>query len=269
MMSTQVSKLVLFALLLSLAAVSPAVNVYWSNSTGNSQWNDPLNWSTGYVPSPEEINIHEAKIRIASGPIIGVGDTVEAFRVFVGMDGTNYGQLTIDGGTLTTTGYLSSGYHVGNTSTVTMNSGYVRLGTIGGINGHFYCGRAGQTTFNMNGGQMDIVNTFFIARDATAWDVVVNLDGGVITAANLDMRQNAGAVGNMNITGGRLILNGDKTNTISTYIANGWITGYGSEDDVYYDYNITTPGKTTIWAVPEPTTICLLGAGLLGLKRRK
>ncbi|MCE5187170.1 MAG: PEP-CTERM sorting domain-containing protein [Planctomycetaceae bacterium] len=257
-------------LIFSIDGFSVVAN-YWNNTAGDNEWNNAANWSTGRIPSPldDSVNGDEAKIRIGAGPVIDTGDIVEAFRVFVGMDGTNYGQLTIDGGTLTTTGYLSSGYHVGNTATVTMNSGYVRLGTLTGANGHFYCGRAGQTTFNMNGGTMDIMNTFFIARDATANNVMVNLDGGIVTASTLSMRQNVGAVGNMNITGGKLILQGDDTATVANYLANGWITGYGSEDNIVYDYNITTPGKTTVWAVPEPATISLLCAGLLGLIRRK
>ena len=41
-------------------------------------------------------------------------------------------------------------------------------------------------------------------------------------------------------------------------------------DIIVYDYNITNPGYTTVWAVPEPASLALCGFGsLLLLMRRR
>ena len=61
----------------------------------------------------------------------------------------------------------------------------------------------------------------------------------------------------MDITGGKLVIDGDKTGTVGPYISSGWITAYGGAGTVQMDYNITTAGKTTVMsgaAVPLATT---------------
>jgi hypothetical protein len=56
----------------------------------------------------------------------------------------------------------------------------------------------------------------------------------------------------MDITGGTLIVSGDVTSTINTYISNGWLTAYDGSGTLNVDYGITNPGKTTVTAsTPE------------------
>ena len=35
--------------------------------------------------------------------------------------------------------------------------------------------------------------------------------------------------------------------TVAAYINDGWITAYNGAGQVYFDYDVTTPGKTTLW----------------------
>jgi hypothetical protein len=52
----------------------------------------------------------------------------------------------------------------------------------------------------------------------------------------------------MDITAGALILDGDDTPTIQTYIDDGWLTAYNGQGVLNLDYNVTNQGKTTLTA---------------------
>jgi predicted MPP superfamily phosphohydrolase len=70
------------------------------------------------------------------------------------------------------------------------------------------------------------------------------------------MRQNGGN-GTINITStGTLIIDGDVTAYVTTCVNNGWIKAYNGAGTVMRDYNVTTPGKTTVWAtISDKATI--------------
>ncbi|MCJ7776841.1 MAG: PEP-CTERM sorting domain-containing protein [Sedimentisphaerales bacterium] len=271
MMKKKVFYLVPLLLVLGAAGIASAITNNWVTG-GTDDWNTPANWSMGHVPYNGALNAtgyadvlnEEAKINGATGtgPVIGTGDVVSAYRVFVGS--TGYGELTIDGGTLLTNGYMTSAYVVTTTSAlVTMKSGTVQIGFTGGTNGHWYLGRYGATTFNMSGGDFTIMNDLNIGQYASG-NGTVNLSGGTLTASTLKKTGTA----HIDITGsGKLVLLGDDTAVVSNWIISDWMTGNGNAWDIQYVYNPTT-NKTTVW-VPEPATICMLGIGVFGLIRRK
>jgi len=103
----------------------------------------------------------------------------------------------------------------------------------------------------------------------------VQLDGGIITVTKLSIADQldtatgfrlangpgTGAqsgnivTGTMDITGsGVLKLTGDVTSIISSYLAAGSLTGFGSPANVVYDFNNTNPGFTTVKAMLGGTT---------------
>ncbi len=235
------SRIILISLviLLNMASVSSAVNanITWDNGGGDGNWNTGTNWSTDAVPNTTS---DYARINMATGPVFS-GQTATAWRIY--LEGAGNGTITMDGGSLTLNNYLYMANTATDRGTLTVNSGTIT------ITGHLYCGVLGTATLNMSDGAINLSGTFYVARDANSV-ATVNLSGGTITCNALSVRTNSStANGTINITGaGTLIIAGDVNATITPYINNGWIKAYNGVGTVMKDYNITTPGKTTVWA---------------------
>ncbi len=227
---------IIFILLVLLAANTAfAANVTWQG-TISRVWNIGGNWDTGKEPNSSDMAILSA----APGPLIDSSTTAVANSVKVN------GPLGVSGGTLTTSGsWIIVAYEPGTNGTLTIDSGTVTSGTT------MYIGFDGTGTLYMNGGTINVVTgtgRFGIARDNAAAVGHVYLYGGTINCNDFTMATVAGSTATMDITGGKLIVSGDKTATIATDVNNGWITGYGDKANVRYDYNISTPLKTTVTA---------------------
>jgi hypothetical protein len=96
----------------------------------------------------------------------------------------------------------------------------------------------------------------------------VNLLGGTIYANDLLMNGAVGGKSNLIINDGFLVLNGDDTAAIDGWIGLGAIRTTIPGGSVLSAYDPDSM-KTTVWAIPEPATICLLGIGALSLLRRR
>jgi hypothetical protein len=224
-----------FLVLLGVAGSAFAADVQWDNSGGDRLWRTATNWDLNRVPTTSD----KAAIRNASvlGPIIDSSTTAQAAQVVVGDWSSSYDTLDMTGGSLTATSWFVIGYSSANNGILTMSGGTINAAST------FYVGNSGKGTLNMTGGTINISGAFGIAQlSGGVGDVF--LDGGTISCGSFSMT----SAGAMDITGGTLLVNGDATSTINTYIGNDWITAYGGSGALSVDYNITNPGKTTVTA---------------------
>jgi len=248
--------LVSFVLVLSLVGDVQALTwVVWTDGGPDHLWSTPKNWDTGTLSTAAEA----AQINMLPGPTIANEGAV-AERVYVGVGGT--GVLTVDGGTLTTSGWVVLlGHNLGDDGTLNMISGTIN------ISAGLTVGYQGSGTINMTGGTITMV-FFNIAEQATATGHV-NLDGGIITAENFGMRINDGSVGTMDVRAGTLITDGNDLSIVQGYIDNGWITAYDGQGTLQLDYDVTNEGKTTLTAVhflnPNPADGGLASPGEMEL----
>ncbi len=247
-------------------------------------WNLIANWSNG-VPvqldppgGPQGAYFGKAGFKGWSSnggksPGLYAGTTVGVDQIVAGgatPGPAAYGYLNIDGGTLNVSEFGHIGNGATDNGTITINSGTLNCGTMIPSIGNLKVGYNGVGTLNMNGGVLNLTTYLGIAdgTGATA-NGTVNLNGGVINANDLLMRKNniAGQVASLVIKNGLLKLTNavDLTGKIQGWIDSGWIRGAAGYDAVTEYAN----GITTVYAVPEPATMSLLGLGLLSILRRK
>jgi hypothetical protein len=224
--------LISFVLLLFLFDSAFAM-IYWDDGGADHLWSTANNWSTDTVPT----SIDPVSI---DGPAdthceIKDGITAQCETLRVGNSGftTN---LDISGGSLS-----ASGAYVG----VDNPSGHGILNMSGGLfsTGDLHVGLAGTGTLNMTGGTIELSDNLLIPDGSGTGSV--SLCGGTIKASDLRITS---ASGSMNITVGTLILAGDDTTIIQSYIENGWITAYRGRGTLSLDYNVTNNSKTTLSA---------------------
>lgn len=177
------------------------------------------------------------------------------------------GTINILGGSLQVDGriLLGAGSNLPLTQTLNMSAGTLAASALFVADAAF-----DQAVVNMTGGSM-VLNTLAIPTNygEPGLNGHFQLDGGTVTVngnstggtQNLpsgfrlangvpnppnnpsDVEQ-----GTMDITGGTLLLAGDATTLLQTYITAGVLTGFGDPAFVTYDYNVSHPGYTTVTA---------------------
>ena len=220
-----------FSLVFVLTLAGNCFAVNWSDGGSDHLWSTGLNWIGGNPPtSGQDVFIGNN----ATGPTID--STVTAVAAIIRMGGTGTtDNITITGGTLNS-GHLILGEGTGSNVTMDMSGGTANVYSV-------WVGNNGDGVLNMTGGTMNISGEpLYVSRFGGAGHV--QLDGGTINTDNFTMYD---ATASMDITVGTLIINGNVTGTISTYIGNGWITAFGGDSTINVVYNSST---TTVTAEP-------------------
>lgn len=229
--------------------------ISWDDGGADSLWSTAENWSTNTVPTatdPASIDTPEDTHCVVQEGIEAVCETLR-----VGNAGllTN---LDITGGSLT-----ASGAYVG----VDSPAGHGVMNISGGLfsTGSLQLGWDGIGTLNMTGGAVELEDELVIP--GLSGQGTANLRGGTIHAADLRMTS---AKGLIDVGAGTLILDGDDTETVQTYIDNGWIIAYKGQGDLHLDYDLTNPGQTTLTATaslaPQPADGALVSPGQVTLR---
>ena len=244
--------LVSFVIVLSPAGDVKALDMTWTDTTGDHLWSTEENWDSGTVPTSADY----PRISLLPGPTIANEGAVANMLGF-GL-GASVTTMTVEGGTLAITTYFQLGRDKDCEATCDMISGTITAGNI-------LVGDRGSGTLNMTGGTITDNGLFRIGHHPTSIGHV-NLYGGIINTTTFDMRGNAGAVGTMDVrAAGTLIINGDNVSAVQGYIDSGWITAYEGNGTLQLDYDLTNKGKTTLKAVhmlnPNPVDGDLLSAG--------
>jgi hypothetical protein len=206
--------------------------ISWDNGGGDNLWTTAANWNPNTVP---DLSIPILIFASGASPQINEGMTATAFQIRVGASGG--ATLTMNGGELDASEWLMIGTEESaRTGTFVMNSGTVNLGN------HLWIGYTGYGTLTMNSGTINALGRFgmgFMGGSAN-----VHLDGGTINAAYFSMT----SLCHLDITNGKLIIDGDQTALINGYKSSGLITAFGGSGKVNCEYNEANNNKTTVTA---------------------
>jgi hypothetical protein len=222
-----------FVLVLGLMVDVQAAVLNWTGNGADDLWSTPENWSTGTVPTAGD----KARIEVVPGARI-VNEGAVALDSWIGAGQS--GDLTVDGGTWTTSSFIVVARQASGEGTLNMISGTITAG------GNLYVGHTGVGTVNMTGGTIT-APTIVIPHNGAGH---VNLHGGILGAGTLNMRQVADTtiVGTMDVGAGILILNGNDVEAVQGYIDNGWITAYDGQGTLTLDYD-DVADQTTLTAL--------------------
>ena len=170
------------------------------------------------------------------------GGTITAEHVYLPRNVPGQSYMTMNGGNITTGQSLTMGLHGGEYGELNMTGGTINVGSM------FRCSDGGQAVLNMSGGTINVSGAFYVVRRGNSGNANttghVQLDGGTITADDFEMDpQNSGRPATMDITGGTLVINGDKVDKIKSYVTNGWITAFGSDGG---GVNVGLAGTNTV-----------------------
>jgi len=106
----------------------------------------------------------------------------------------------------------------------------------------------GSGSLTMTGGLFIARNAVRIGGDVGKGPGHVQLNGGemqILGDAELQIKD----TGSMDIAGGVLVLDGDKLTEVFALVLACKLTGYGGAPGVQADFNVTNPGKTTVYGV--------------------
>jgi len=257
-MSKKLFLMISFVLLTALTGSALALDIVWTNGSGDGLWNTAANWAPPQVPIQGNFTDKAKVVKLAPNDAhINAGMDANCQWLVIGDNGS--GELHMTGGTLNVSGTFDTwtivAYAPPDVGIFTMDGGTMTTSD------RVFIGFQGNGTLNMNGGTMNIGGTFgigFCDAGATTGRGTVNLAGGTINVGTagigvgLIMSSPAGCIGQLDITGGTLTITGDRELLVNNYITNGWITGYGSGGTVLVDCNITNPDKTTVKAYLDP-----------------
>jgi hypothetical protein len=262
MKNVKCAMVVVFMVVMALAVPASAVD-YW-NSLSMSSWGTGSNWFDGTAPtSGDDVQVG---FTTNFGPVIGPGVNAVCATAYIGAYGY-YGLL--DGRVdMTTDGTLTAGALVLGSYGTTYGE-FNMSGGAATIAGNMWLAlNAGNTgTANISGGTLSMAGTLVMAFSTVTNGMLLNISGTGTVSAGTHWVDHTGKAVITISDSGKLILAGENPWFVSDNLGYGSLKA-GPGQTIASSYDLVND-KLTIYAVPEPMTLALLGLGGLFVARRK
>lgn len=265
------------------ASTNTTPSTGWQTANGlppSAADNARFNWSSNTVTlaaTAPTITAFQMGVDESGGLVVNNGGVLTATgNSTVGNNNNNLtGFLTINGGgTVTNLGTLKLGASApaaGTTLTglITINGGKLTIGS------HLWVAAVTNSIgkiFITNGGIINVGGNIGLGTvNATApsggTGSVYVQNGGTLNLNQISANNSIQPGSVLDISGsGQVIINGNSTNTITTYTNAAKITAYGGLGTVGIDYNNTNAGKTTLTATLGSSSPLTNGNGFLNIR---
>jgi hypothetical protein len=280
-MRRELSVLISFLLVAALAGHVSAAVLDWRGGA-DSDWLNAANWVTGAsgVPTSDDWADIRSAAWVPNQPIITAGQTAVCGNLRVNSYGAGpLSTVTVDGGTLD----IYKEAYIGNSGTgeLILNSGEVSVGVSGenawtlvGVDAAF--GRIRLNDGVFNAGILGIPRWW--GSPSAGGEVlidggVLNFDGIIFTdgvAGEIEFTKNLADGGGMMVGVADMndVAFGEWQDTVQNWLDTDRIVTSASYIQVDYQ-SVGEARTTTIYSIPEPATIALLGLGASRLVRRR
>jgi len=228
----------LISLVLMTCSAVNAADIHWTGRGDDKLWSTRANWESNKVPtSADNVFVDVPAAKAPGGPVIQNGIDAKANGLSCELPGEP--NMTMTGGTLELLDYIWWGDGRDCHGTFKMSGGTITVGAE-----HELGWDGGTGTWIMTGGTVSARVLIIPTNSGAAGQLY--LHGGTYNVGSDGLRMTA--TGLIDVGGGTLILEGDRTETIRNFIATGQITFFGGSGLPDLDYNDRNPGKTTLTA---------------------
>jgi len=256
---------IIVALQIVLAGNAFAADFWWSGSGSDALWSNPDNWWAGvHPPVPTSSDIAHLDAPVPLYCLIDSTVAAVCYDLYVGdwsQAIPDVALLDVNNGTLT----VGHDLVIGTKETIYQTAGLQAIGDVNMIAGtitvgqDMWVGSEGLGMLHVRGGAINITGILkcpggkqpaYTGQRYTHGTGQMTLYGGTVSAA--DIYSDSNDTGQIDISGGTLILNGDKTANISDLMAQERLFAYGRDGEIQCDYNIRNTGKTTVTGSFDP-----------------
>lgn len=232
----------------AICAEAQLTTTVWNpaaNPAGNGWWSESANWTGGQVAN----STNKVVLNVSGARACVVNSVVNAGQLVAGDNGPGGLLIVTNGGSLAAgaTDWSAIGYN----NTIQM---IVENGGSAGFGNHLWIGfdPGSDGTLIMNGGTVSVAGMVGLGWNGGTGTVQVN--GGTLNLSQWSPSNPGSIVGAsvLDIGAGTVVIAGNQVSSVSNFVSNGKITGYGGTGVVSNFFNGVS---TTLTATPgEPPT---------------
>ncbi|MBE0543602.1 MAG: PEP-CTERM sorting domain-containing protein [Verrucomicrobia bacterium] len=222
-----------------------------ANPSGTGLWSEGANWTGATVPDSS----YRAVFNVPGAIPCVINNAATISQLVIGDNGP--GALTLASGGSLTTGNVWTGIGYNNTGSLTLQSG--SSATFGE---HLWVGfePTGIGTLTLSGGTATVSGMFGLGWNGGTGSAEIN--AGTLNLLQWHPTDSIKGNSILDLSGGQVVITGDRVSSVDAFIAAGKITGYGGSGTVERLFDSDANTTTLVAVVPEPATLGLLSLGL-------
>jgi len=240
------------AFLITAQAQPTAVWNPAANPSSTGLWSEGANWTINAVPD----STYKVVFNVPGAVPCVINSAATPYQMVIGDGGP--GAVTLASGGSLATGVIWTGIGYDNVGSMTLQSGSSAV-----FGEHLWVGfnPGAVGTLTLDGGSATVNNMFGLGWNGGTGFGEIN--AGTLRLMNWHDTDSIKGASVLDISGGQVVITGDRIGSVDAFISAGRITGYGGLGDVERVFDPGANTTTLTAVIPEPGTLGLLSLGLL------